>query len=93
MNPIFDRRARVEGRRAKRVARFAELDGDTAPEAAISEASDTTDTAGEPVPKAPRLPKRKAAVLFGYSGAGFSGLQKCVRPIIHHLKTQPDAFV
>lgn len=56
---------------------------------------------GEPAPdegdKGPRLPKRASALLIGFCGAGYSGMQMCVRLpsydencLKHHCDSQKD---
>lgn len=37
------------------------------------------DADGQPLPKAPRYPKRQCALLIGFCGSGYNGMQMCVR--------------
>lgn len=36
------------------------------------------DADGNPIPKAPKLPKRQCALMMGFCGSGYSGMQMCV---------------
>lgn len=35
------------------------------------------DADGNPIPKAPRYPKRQCALMLGFCGSGYSGMQMC----------------
>lgn len=65
----FDRRAHVAERARRRRERLAQ----EAPESLESTTPAPTDS--EPAEKPLRLPKRKCAVLLGFCGTGFNGMQ------------------
>lgn len=70
----FDRRAYAAERSRRRAERLASLNPASEPDDGL-ERSTAVAVDDAPREKAPRMPKRKCAVLIGYSGKGFNGMQ------------------